>query len=145
MCLYIVWTLHRFNVINEETFLDVCAFAFFSVFFQYLRAFLELFNTKYVNYLGEQDESVCKSYITQIKDLRLRLEGCENRTVNRLRQMVDKEPLKACSQRATEQKVCINTVLIYIIPLNPSRNAFKCIYTTWRARACLLHNFFLFN
>nr|XP_021323782.1 plectin isoform X8 [Danio rerio] len=53
---------------------------------------------------GEQDESVCKSYITQIKDLRLRLEGCESRTVNRLRQMVDKEPLKACTQRATEQK-----------------------------------------
>ncbi|XP_067266926.1 plectin a isoform X1 [Chanodichthys erythropterus] len=54
--------------------------------------------------LGEQDESVCKSYITQIKDLRLRLEGCENRTVNRLRHLVDKEPLKACAQRATEQK-----------------------------------------
>uniref|UniRef100_A0A673HJF4 Plectin-like n=1 Tax=Sinocyclocheilus rhinocerous TaxID=307959 RepID=A0A673HJF4_9TELE len=53
---------------------------------------------------GEQDESVCKSYITQIKDLRLRLEGCESRTVNRLRQLVDKEPLKACAQRATEQK-----------------------------------------
>ncbi|XP_077051508.1 plectin a isoform X21 [Siphateles boraxobius] len=53
---------------------------------------------------GEQDESVCKSYITQIKDLRLRLESCENRTVNRIRQMVDKDPLKACSQRATEQK-----------------------------------------
>ncbi|XP_026080602.1 plectin isoform X19 [Carassius auratus] len=53
---------------------------------------------------GEQDESVCKSYITQIKDLRLRLEGCESRTVNRLRQLMDKEPLKACAQRATEQK-----------------------------------------
>ncbi|TRY88250.1 hypothetical protein DNTS_022632, partial [Danionella cerebrum] len=53
---------------------------------------------------GEQDESVCKSYITQIKDLRLRLESCEGRTVNRLRQPVDSEPLKACAQRATEQK-----------------------------------------
>ncbi|RXN34431.1 plectin-like isoform X4 [Labeo rohita] len=53
---------------------------------------------------GEQDESVCKSYITQIKDLRLRLEGCESRTVNRLRQMMDKDPVKACAQRATEQK-----------------------------------------
>ncbi|XP_059365340.1 plectin-like isoform X2 [Carassius carassius] len=53
---------------------------------------------------GEQDESVCTSYITQIKDLRLRLEGCESRTVNRLRQLMDKEPLKACAQRATEQK-----------------------------------------
>ncbi|XP_060753468.1 plectin a isoform X3 [Tachysurus vachellii] len=51
---------------------------------------------------GEQDESVCKSYITQIKDLRLRLEGCESRMVSRLRQPVDKEPLKACAQRTTE-------------------------------------------
>ncbi|GAA6092241.1 plectin a isoform X3 [Tachysurus ichikawai] len=51
---------------------------------------------------GEQDESVCKSYITQIKDLRLRLEGCESRMVSRLRQSVDKEPLKACAQRTTE-------------------------------------------
>ncbi|XP_034154496.2 plectin a isoform X3 [Pangasianodon hypophthalmus] len=53
---------------------------------------------------GEQDESVCKSYITQIKDLRLRLEGCESRMVSRLRQPVDKEPLKACAQRTTEHK-----------------------------------------
>ncbi|XP_073714527.1 plectin a [Misgurnus anguillicaudatus] len=52
---------------------------------------------------GEQDESVCKSYITQIKDLRLRLEGCETRTVTRLRQLMDKEPLKACAQRTKEQ------------------------------------------
>lgn len=55
---------------------------------------------------GEQDESVCKTYITQIKDLRLRLEGCESRMVSRLRQPVDKEPLKACAQRTTEHKVC---------------------------------------
>ncbi len=62
---------------------------------------------------------MCKSYITQIKDLRLRLEGCESRTVNRLRQLVDKEPLKACAQRATEQKVCRSTALnIHYISLN---------------------------
>ncbi|XP_017309697.1 plectin a isoform X9 [Ictalurus punctatus] len=53
---------------------------------------------------GEQDESECKSYITQIKDLRLRLEGYESRMVTRLRQLVDKEPLKACAQRTTEHK-----------------------------------------
>lgn len=54
---------------------------------------------------GEQDESVCKTYLTQIKDLRLRLEGCENRTVTRLRQAVDKEPLKACAMKTAEQMV----------------------------------------
>ncbi|CAJ1082779.1 LOW QUALITY PROTEIN: plectin a [Xyrichtys novacula] len=52
---------------------------------------------------GEQDESMCKTYLTRIKDLRLRLEGCENRTVTRLRQPVDKEPLKACAQKTAEQ------------------------------------------
>uniref|UniRef100_A0A8D3BXR0 Plectin n=1 Tax=Scophthalmus maximus TaxID=52904 RepID=A0A8D3BXR0_SCOMX len=52
---------------------------------------------------GEQDESMCKTYLTQIKDLRLRLEGCENRTVTRLRQPVDKEPLKACALKTAEQ------------------------------------------
>uniref|UniRef100_A0A3Q3L8E7 Plectin n=1 Tax=Mastacembelus armatus TaxID=205130 RepID=A0A3Q3L8E7_9TELE len=51
----------------------------------------------------EQDESVCKTYLTKIKDLRLRLEGCENRTVTRLRQPVEKEPLKACALKTAEQ------------------------------------------
>ncbi|KAM6899220.1 LOW QUALITY PROTEIN: plectin a [Xenentodon cancila] len=51
----------------------------------------------------EQDESVCKTYLSNIKDLRLRLEGCENRTVTRLRQPVDKEPLKACALKTAEQ------------------------------------------
>ena len=58
---------------------------------------------------GEQDESMCKTYLTQIKDLRLRLEVCENRTVTRLRQPVDEEPLKACAIKTTEQKVTTRT------------------------------------
>ncbi|KAM9420015.1 plectin-like isoform 10-T10 [Salvelinus alpinus] len=53
---------------------------------------------------GEQDESECRSYLTKIKDLCLKLEGCETRTVAHLRQPVDKEPLKACAQRTAEQK-----------------------------------------
>nr|XP_061808630.1 plectin a isoform X3 [Nerophis lumbriciformis] len=52
---------------------------------------------------GEQDESVCRLYLTKLKELRLRLEGCENRTVTRLRQLADKEPLKACALKTTEQ------------------------------------------
>ncbi|XP_069032363.1 plectin a isoform X9 [Embiotoca jacksoni] len=52
---------------------------------------------------GEQDETVCKIYLTKIKDLRLRLEGCENRTVTRLRQLVDQEPLKSCALKTAEQ------------------------------------------
>ncbi|MCJ8731506.1 hypothetical protein PDJAM_G00200360, partial [Pangasius djambal] len=53
---------------------------------------------------GEQDESMCKSYITQIKDLWLRLEKYESQMVSCIRQPVDKEPLKACTQGTTEQK-----------------------------------------
>ncbi|KAL0962606.1 hypothetical protein UPYG_G00342470 [Umbra pygmaea] len=53
---------------------------------------------------GEQDESECRRYLTKIKDLRLKLEGCETRTITRLRQPMDEEPLKACTQRTTEQK-----------------------------------------
>ncbi|XP_061089161.1 plectin-like isoform X17 [Conger conger] len=53
---------------------------------------------------GEKDESVCKSQISQIRELRLQLEDCETRTVNRIRQPVDKDPLKDCAQRVSEQK-----------------------------------------
>ncbi|XP_033831135.1 plectin a isoform X5 [Periophthalmus magnuspinnatus] len=52
---------------------------------------------------GEQDESVCKTYLSKLQDLRFRLEGCENRTVTRLRQPVEKEPLRACAQKTAEQ------------------------------------------
>ncbi|XP_019910984.2 plectin a isoform X1 [Esox lucius] len=53
---------------------------------------------------GEQDESECRIYLTKIKDLRLKLEGCETHTITRLRQPVTNEPLKACTQRTAEQK-----------------------------------------
>ncbi|XP_029700380.1 plectin isoform X2 [Takifugu rubripes] len=53
---------------------------------------------------GEQDELRCKSFLTQTRDLRLRLEGCENRTVLRFRQPVGEEPLKACAGKTAEQK-----------------------------------------
>ncbi|TTA40549.1 Plectin [Bagarius yarrelli] len=53
---------------------------------------------------GEQDESVCKTCITQVRDLRLKIEDCESRTVARIRQPVEKDPLKDCLQKATDQK-----------------------------------------
>uniref|UniRef100_A0A3B3I6S7 Plectin n=1 Tax=Oryzias latipes TaxID=8090 RepID=A0A3B3I6S7_ORYLA len=52
---------------------------------------------------GDQDESVCRTYLTKIKDLRLQLESCENRTVTHLRQPVEKEALKACALKTAEQ------------------------------------------
>ncbi|XP_053350328.1 plectin isoform X4 [Clarias gariepinus] len=53
---------------------------------------------------GDQDESTCKTYITQVRDLRLKIEDCESRTVARIRQPVEKDPLKDCLQKATDQK-----------------------------------------
>ncbi|XP_061903122.1 plectin a isoform X2 [Entelurus aequoreus] len=52
---------------------------------------------------GERDESLSRTHLNQLKDLRLRLEGCENRTVTRLRQLADKEPLRACALKTSEQ------------------------------------------
>ncbi|XP_056141829.1 plectin-like isoform X2 [Lampris incognitus] len=53
---------------------------------------------------GEQDESMCKRYISQLKDLRLRIEDCDARTVACIRQPVDKDPLKECAQKTKDQK-----------------------------------------
>ncbi|XP_052435292.1 plectin isoform X6 [Carassius gibelio] len=53
---------------------------------------------------GEQDESICKTYITQIKSLRLQIEDCESRTVARIRQPVDKDPLRDCIQKTADQR-----------------------------------------
>ncbi|XP_043363128.1 plectin isoform X1 [Dermochelys coriacea] len=53
---------------------------------------------------GEQDESMCKSYISQLKDIRLQLEGCESRTVHKIRAPLDKDPVKECAQRISEQQ-----------------------------------------
>ncbi|XP_069394068.1 plectin isoform X33 [Paralichthys olivaceus] len=53
---------------------------------------------------GQKDESLCKNFISEIKDLRLHIEDCEARTVARIRKPVEKEPLKECVQKTTEQK-----------------------------------------
>ncbi|KAM4687860.1 plectin isoform 3-T3 [Discoglossus pictus] len=53
---------------------------------------------------GEQDETTCKNYISQLKNIRLQLEGCESRTVNKIRSPMDKDPIKECSQRIGEQQ-----------------------------------------
>ncbi|XP_024917402.1 plectin isoform X7 [Cynoglossus semilaevis] len=57
-----------------------------------------------VNLKGQQDETLCKNYISEIKDLRLQIENCEARTVERIRRPIEKEPLKECVQKTTEQK-----------------------------------------
>ncbi|XP_052643922.1 plectin isoform X28 [Harpia harpyja] len=53
---------------------------------------------------GEQDESLCKTYISQLKDIRLQLESCETRTIHKIRLPLDKDPVKECAQRISEQQ-----------------------------------------
>ncbi|KAM4706329.1 plectin isoform 1-T1 [Rhinophrynus dorsalis] len=53
---------------------------------------------------GEQDENTCKNYISQLKNIQLQLEGCESRTVNKIRTPLDKDPIRECSQRIGEQQ-----------------------------------------
>ncbi|KAK7887153.1 hypothetical protein WMY93_026774 [Mugilogobius chulae] len=53
---------------------------------------------------GQQDETLCKNYISELKDLRLHIEDCENSTVARIRKPVESEPLKDCLQKTTEQE-----------------------------------------
>ncbi|XP_055083802.1 plectin-like isoform X2 [Periophthalmus magnuspinnatus] len=53
---------------------------------------------------GQQDETMCKNYISELKDLRMHIEDCENSTVARIRKPVESEPLKDCLQKTTEQK-----------------------------------------
>ncbi|XP_073667792.1 plectin isoform X2 [Paramisgurnus dabryanus] len=52
---------------------------------------------------GEQDESVCKTYINQIRSLRMQIEDCDSRTVARIRKPLDKDPLRDCIQKTAEQ------------------------------------------
>lgn len=61
---------------------------------------------------GQQDETLCKNYISEVKDLRLRIEDCEAQTVARIRKPVEKEPLKECVQKRTEQQVNFNVNLL---------------------------------
>ncbi|XP_057197161.1 plectin isoform X3 [Triplophysa rosa] len=53
---------------------------------------------------GEQNESICKNYITQIRSIRLQIEDCDSRTVTRIRQSLDKDPLRDCIQKTAEQR-----------------------------------------
>uniref|UniRef100_A0A669CCI5 Plectin b n=1 Tax=Oreochromis niloticus TaxID=8128 RepID=A0A669CCI5_ORENI len=53
---------------------------------------------------SQQNETLCKNYISELKDLRLRIEDCEAGTVARIRKPVEKEPLKEYIQKTTEQK-----------------------------------------
>uniref|UniRef100_A0A803SXN3 Plectin n=1 Tax=Anolis carolinensis TaxID=28377 RepID=A0A803SXN3_ANOCA len=59
---------------------------------------------------GKQEESLCRNYISQLKDIRLQLEGCESRTTHKIRLPLDKDPAKECTQRITDQQVPLGKV-----------------------------------
>ncbi|XP_064010405.1 plectin [Pogoniulus pusillus] len=53
---------------------------------------------------GEQEEALCRSHISQLRDIRLQLESCESRTVTKVRLPLGKEPARECAQRQSEQQ-----------------------------------------
>ncbi|XP_062987335.1 plectin isoform X3 [Elgaria multicarinata webbii] len=53
---------------------------------------------------GEQEESLCRNFISQLKDIRLQLEGCESRTIHKIRSPLDKDPARECAQRISDQQ-----------------------------------------
>uniref|UniRef100_A0ABM5GD78 Plectin isoform X23 n=1 Tax=Pogona vitticeps TaxID=103695 RepID=A0ABM5GD78_9SAUR len=53
---------------------------------------------------GEQEESLCRNFLSQLKDIRLQLEGCESRTIHRIRSPLDRDPAKECAQRLSDQQ-----------------------------------------
>ncbi|XP_043923328.1 plectin isoform X4 [Protopterus annectens] len=53
---------------------------------------------------GEQNESICKNYITQLKDIRLQLENCESRTIHKIRMPLEHEAAKDCTKRISDQQ-----------------------------------------
>ncbi|XP_077577040.1 plectin isoform X8 [Stigmatopora nigra] len=53
---------------------------------------------------GQQNESLCKNYIVELKDIRLRIEDCEAQTLTRIRKPLEKDPLKECVQKTVNQQ-----------------------------------------
>ncbi|KAM6350464.1 plectin [Podargus strigoides] len=53
---------------------------------------------------GEQDEARCRSLVAQLEDAGLQLEGCESRTVQRLRLPLERQPAPECAQRLADQQ-----------------------------------------
>ncbi|KAM9013694.1 plectin isoform 18-T18 [Ara ararauna] len=53
---------------------------------------------------GEQDESLCQSFLSRLKELSLQLQRCESSTIHRLRLPLDKDPQAECARRITEQQ-----------------------------------------
>ncbi|XP_032775974.1 plectin isoform X16 [Strigops habroptila] len=53
---------------------------------------------------GEQDESLCQSFLSRLKELSLQLQRCESSTIHCLRLPLDKNPQAECARRITEQQ-----------------------------------------
>lgn len=82
-------------------------------------------------FTGQQNETLCKNYISELKDLRLRIEDCEAGTVARIRKPVEKEPLKECIQKTTEQKVLSSNLNVFCVEMamrhQMKPNVTKCV------------------
>lgn len=81
---------------------------------------------------------MCKNFISQLKDIRLQLEGCESHTIHKIRSPLDKDPVKECAQRITDQQVCCPCLLRKCCALLGSASQGLCPQLLAYAPLCLL-------
>ena len=59
----------------------------------------------------EQEESVYNLYISEVRNIRLRLESCEDRLIRQIRTPLERDDLHESMFRITEQEVSVTRVL----------------------------------
>lgn len=59
----------------------------------------------------EQEESVYNLYISEVRNIRLRLESCEDRLIQQIRTPLERDDLHESMFRITEQEVKVTHVL----------------------------------
>lgn len=58
----------------------------------------------------EQEESVYNLYISEVRNIRLRLESCEDRLIRQIRTPLERDDLHESMFRITEQEVRVTRV-----------------------------------
>lgn len=75
----------------------------------------------------EQEESVYNLYISEVRNIRLRLESCEDRLIRQIRTPLERDDLHESVFRITEQEVRFVTILGHNgLKVNYCHNDIRC-------------------
>lgn len=66
----------------------------------------------------EHEESVYNLYISEVRNIRLRLENCEDRLIRQIRTPLERDDLAESVFRISEQEVSLFKLLMKTTPLN---------------------------